>query len=196
MDEENSCPCHQKADLKGQPLAFSAFPVPACVSPCQRWQRGPGTRPWALAGHIASPGLGSGPSRWDEGLRHRALSLGTVHSAHHTSPATSLRACVRCSLWRRSGACPLGAETLWEMWPPAAPSVKGGSYQRSTDVVPSTTMRALHACLLRFSATPSVKGGSYQRSTDAVPSTTLRALHALSPVILRARLLLLSPLYR
>lgn len=70
--------------------------------------------------------LGSGPSRWDEGLRHRALSLGTVHSAHHTSPATSSRACVRCSLWWRSGACPLGAETLWEMWPPAAPSVKGG----------------------------------------------------------------------
>ena len=36
------------------------------------------------------------------------------------------RFAVRNSGWWRSGACPLGAETLWEMWPPAAPSVKGG----------------------------------------------------------------------
>lgn len=25
--EENTCPCPQKSDLKGQPLAFSAFPL-------------------------------------------------------------------------------------------------------------------------------------------------------------------------
>ena len=38
-NEENSCPCPQKAELKGQPLAFSA--VPACMGLRQRWQHRP-----------------------------------------------------------------------------------------------------------------------------------------------------------
>lgn len=122
-NEENSCPCPQKADLRSQPLACSAFPL--CCSCVRDGSTGPGTRLWALAWPRASRGSGSGPGRLGEGPRHRALAFGTAArpSCHHASSKLE-SLCSQQS--GRGRACPLGAVRPCEMRPPAAPSVKGG----------------------------------------------------------------------
>lgn len=71
--EENTCPCPQKSDLKGQPLAFSAFPLcysregDSSVCVCVREDsRGPGTQALGVPSLGAEPHLarGEGQGGW------------------------------------------------------------------------------------------------------------------------------------